>query len=200
MVGLGILGALAGLGAASTALSGGISYGMQKDQQAFNAAEAQKSRDWQKMMSDTQYQRQVADMEAAGLNPAAIGASSGGTSFGTTEASSAIAQSPNTGMIGALAYNALKLLSSSKEGQGALIESVVDSTKSSAVGALFDETNKPSFQEWKNLPPVFVGDGGESLKVYYQALKELKKKYPKWNGNTQPYIDENQRRIRAQYK
>lgn len=33
------------------------------------AAEAQKNRDWQKMMSDTVFQRAVADMKKAGINP-----------------------------------------------------------------------------------------------------------------------------------
>lgn len=57
---------------------------------AFQAAEAQKNRDWQTSMSNTMYQRGVKDMAAAGVNPAlvmggslATSSPSGGSPSGT---------------------------------------------------------------------------------------------------------------------
>ena len=53
----------------------------------FSADEAQKQRDWETQMSNTAYQRQVADMKAAGINPAL--AMNGGASGASTPSGSA---------------------------------------------------------------------------------------------------------------
>lgn len=66
--------------------------GAEKEANAFSAAEAQKQRDYETEMQNTAYQRQVADMRAAGVNPA-LAMSNGQPS--TPSGSSASSVSPS---------------------------------------------------------------------------------------------------------
>lgn len=62
----------------------------EKQQNQFNAQQAQLNRDWQTQMSNTSYQRSVVDMEKAGLNPQMMygGVSSGASTPSGSSASS----------------------------------------------------------------------------------------------------------------
>lgn len=71
----------------------------------FSATEAQKTRDWQTMMSDTAHQREVKDLIAAGINPllsANQGASVGSASSAQGLTSSGAKGSVDTGVVSAL--------------------------------------------------------------------------------------------------
>lgn len=62
--------------------------GQQEDSQQFNSAQAAESRTWQEQMSNTQYQRAIGDMQAAGINPMlAVSQGGAGTPSGATASS-----------------------------------------------------------------------------------------------------------------
>lgn len=70
---------------------------------AYNAAEAQKNRDYQTYMSNTSYQRAVKDMQAAGINPI-LAAQNGGASTPTGATGSASALTSHAASAGNAMY------------------------------------------------------------------------------------------------
>lgn len=90
---------------------------MLQKQMDFNHAEAKLNRDWQEKMSNTSYQRAIADMQKAGINPilasggmgAAVGsgssASVGGTSMGQSSMSPMSGQAASGGLMNGLSAN-----------------------------------------------------------------------------------------------
>lgn len=80
----------AGGNLASSAISAGVQAYQNQLDRDFNAQQAEIQRNWEEKMSSTSYQRTVADMEAAGLNPAVMLAGNQGvSSFGSGASASA---------------------------------------------------------------------------------------------------------------
>lgn len=78
----------------------------QNQQQAYNSAEAQKNRDFQREMSNSAYQRGAEDLKKAGYNPALV---TGGASASSPSGSSASASKMNPKSVDGFG-SALKLL------------------------------------------------------------------------------------------
>lgn len=70
-----------------------INYNLWKAQADYNAAEAQKVRDYETMMANTSYQRAVQDLKKAGLNPILAAGNMGAATPTVTAASSGLATS-----------------------------------------------------------------------------------------------------------
>lgn len=99
---------LGGIGSAIVGHSVGLSRS-EKQQNAFNAEQAQINRDWQTNMSNTAFQRQVSDMSSAGLNPQMMYGSSAGS--GASTPSGGVASSAgfsNRGLVAMQTYAQLQ--------------------------------------------------------------------------------------------
>ena len=99
---------LAGLGALGGIINTGINHveratdrkynaEQAEIQREFEAEEAQKARDWETQMSNTAVQRQVEDMEKAGVNPAVALGNSGSIGASTPTSVSARGNSAHIG-------------------------------------------------------------------------------------------------------
>lgn len=64
---------------------------------SFSASEAAKNRDWQQMMSNTAHQREIKDLQAAGLNPILSAMGGNGAAVGSGATASGVTSSGSKG-------------------------------------------------------------------------------------------------------
>lgn len=153
-----------GLGNLWNRYTGSGLTGSEREANSWSAEQAQIQRDWETEMSNTAYQRQVKDMQAAGLNPALMYGGAGSSGATTPNASSPSSVSPQSGGLSDLFGSIMDMAL-----LGAQIKNINADTEQKKAGA---ERDKSETERTRTLTPIEADKLASDIRKNNQDITE----------------------------